>query len=140
MSANDPVQSHRKVAVGSDRNFGLVFAAFFVLVAALPALHGGPIRWWALAPAAAFAAVAWLWPALLRPLNRVWFAFGMLLHHVVNPLIMAAMFYGAITPVAVLMRRLDKDVLRLKRDDAAETYWVPREQPAPAPKSMSKQF
>jgi hypothetical protein len=61
-----------------------------------------------------------------------------LLHHVVSPVIMALMFYGAILPMALLLRALGKDVLRLKRESDTASYWIPREPPAPG--SMSKQF
>lgn len=140
MAANEPVVSHRKVVASSDRSFGLVFAAFFAVVALLPAIHGAPPRWWALVLAAAFAAIAFIAPRVLHPLNRAWTALGLLLHHVVNPLIMAIMFYGAILPMALLLRALGKDLLRLKREPEATSYWIPREPPAPAPGSMSKQF
>ena len=136
MAANEPVVSHKKVVIGSDRSFGLVFAGFFAIVALLPATHGGAVRWWALALAAAFAAVAFAVPRLLHPLNRAWYALGMLLHHVVNPIILAFMFYGAILPMALLLRLLGKDLLRLKREPQAASYWIPREPPG----SMSKQF
>jgi hypothetical protein len=140
MAANEPVVSHRKVVAGSDRSFGLVFAGFFALVALLPAIHGAQPRWWALGLAGAFAAAALRAPRLLHPLNRVWFALGLLLHHVVNPVIMALMFYGAILPMALLLRALGKDLLRLKREPQAASYWIAREPPAPAPRSMNKQF
>lgn len=140
MTTNEPVVSHKKVVIGSERSFGLVFAGFFALVALLPALHGAPIRYWALALAAAFAAVAFVMPRLLRPLNRVWAALGLALHHVVNPLVMAVMFYGAILPMALLLRALGKDLLRLKRDPQAASYWIARDPPGPAPDSMRKQF
>lgn len=140
MAANEPVVSHRKTVAGSDRSFGLVFAGFFAIVALLPLLHGGPVRLWALAVAAVFMAAAFFAPRLLHPLNRVWFALGMLLHHVVNPVVMAVMFYGAILPMALLLRALGKDLLRLKREPQAASYWIPREPPAPEPGSMSKQF
>jgi Saxitoxin biosynthesis operon protein SxtJ len=140
MAANEPVVSHRKVVMGSNRSFGLVFGGFFVLVALAPAIHGAPIRPWALAVAAAFIAAAFFAPRLLQPLNRVWFQLGLLLHHVVNPIIMAVMFYGAILPMALLLRALGKDLLRLKRDPNANSYWIEREPPGPAPGSMSKQF
>jgi hypothetical protein len=50
------------------------------------------------------------------------------------------MFYAAILPMALLLRALGKDILRLKREPQAASYWIPREQPAPAPGLMSKQF
>ncbi len=140
MATNEPVVSYRKAQIGSDRSFGLVFAGFFALVALLPLLHGGALRWWALIVAAAFAAVAFFIPRLLHPLNRLWFALGLLLHHVVNPVVMAAMFYGAIMPMAFLVRWLGKDLLRLKHDPQATSYWIVREPSGPASDSMRKQF
>lgn len=140
MAASESTVSHRKVVAGSDRSFGLVFAAFFAVVALLPLVHSGAPRLWALAVAAAFGAVALAVPRWLRPLNRVWFAFGMLLHHIVNPVVMAVMFYGAILPMALLLRALGKDLLRLKREPEAMSYWIVRTPPGPAPHSMNKQF
>lgn len=138
METNEPVVSHKKVVMGSNRSFGLVFAVFFALVALLPVVHGAPLRWWALGVALVFAAAAFFAPSLLRPLNWVWFKIGLALHHLVNPVIMAVMFYGAILPMALLLRALGKDLLRLKREPESASYWIPRETPAPG--SMSKQF
>ena len=40
---------HKYVIEGSfDRNFGLVFTAFFLVVASLPLIHGNGLRLWAL--------------------------------------------------------------------------------------------
>jgi hypothetical protein len=140
MATNEPVRTYRKLTVGSDRNFGLVFAAFFALVALGPLVHGGSMRWWALVVSACFVACAFLAPKILKPLNLLWFKLGLALHHIINPIVMAAMFYGAILPMALLLRVLGKDLLRLKREPESASYWIPREPPAPAPGSMSKQF
>ena len=126
--------------MGSNRSFGLVFGVVFIVVALLPVVHGAPIRWWALGVAGAFFAAAVLAPRVLTPLNRVWFALGLVLHRVVNPVIMAMMFYGAILPMALLLRVLGKDLLRLKREPNAASYWIARDPPGPAPGSMTKQF
>jgi len=126
--------------MGSNRSFGLVFGVVFIVVALLPVVHGAPIRWWALGVAGAFFAAAVLAPRVLTPLNRVWFALGLVLHRVVNPVIMAVMFYGAILPMALLLRVLGKDLLRLKREPNAASYWIARDPPGPAPGSMTKQF
>jgi len=138
MAASEPVVAHRKVVSSSDRSFGLVFAAFFGLIGLWPLVHSASPRWWAVAAAAAFALAAFVAPAVLRPLNRAWLAFGMLLHAIVNPVVMAVMFYGAIVPMGLLLRALGKDLLRLKPDPAAPSYWITREPPAPG--SMRKQF
>jgi predicted membrane metal-binding protein len=126
----------------SDRSFGLVMAGFFALVALFPLLHGplSSIRWWALVVAAAFLALALLWTAPLRPLNRAWLKLGLLLSKIVSPIVMTVLFYATVTPIGVLMRWAGKDPLRLRRDTTAASYWIPREPPGPAPDSMKQQF
>jgi hypothetical protein len=140
MASHEPVQSHSEPKIGSDRGFGLVFAAVFLIIAILPLLRNAPVRWWALVATAAFALAALVAPSVLRPLNQIWFTFGMALHHVVNPIVMGAIFFVAVTPTALIMRAFGKDPLRLERDRASATYWVARDRPAPAPRSMTRQF
>ena len=126
----------------SDRSFGFVMAAFFALVALFPLLHGplSSVRWWALVVAVAFLASALLWTAPLRPLNRAWLKLGLLLSRIVSPIVMMVLFYATVTPVGALMRWAGKDPLRLRRNTAAASYWIPREPPGPAPDSMKQQF
>jgi len=140
MSSNEPIIPHRKVAPGSARSFGLVFSVLFVALALLPLLHGKPARWWALGPAVLLLAAALLAPRLLAPLNLLWFRLGLAMHAVVNPIVMAVMFYGAVVPMGLLLKALGKDLLQLRWQPAAETYWIRRNPPGPAPGSMSKQF
>lgn len=140
MSANEPIDSRRKVIVGSERNFGIVFAAFFALVGLGPLYHGGTIRYWAIVVSLVFLICAFGLPWVLRPLNRLWFKFGLLLHHIVNPIIMGVLYFGAVVPMGLLLVLLGKDLLRLKFDRAAKSYWIPRDLPAPPPGGMTKQF
>lgn len=140
MSGEAPVSYGRKVAMGSERSFGIVFACVFALIGFVPWLLGHGWRPWALIVAAVFLAVALVYPRLLAPLNYVWFKFGLLLHHIVNPVIMALIFFGAVLPTALMVRAFGKDLLRLKRDPQAKSYWIEREPPGPAPESMTRQF
>lgn len=141
---NSPVnelQSHAApVQMGSERSFGLVFAALFAVIALWPLKSGGDIRLWALGAAAAFAVLALALPRALKPLNIVWFKFGMLLHHVVTPLVMGLLFFLTVTPVGLLMRATGKDPMRLKRDAKADSYWIARTPPGPSADSMKTQF
>ena len=140
MATNEPNQSYRKLTVGSDRNFGIVFAVVFAIIAIGPLVHGGLIRWWAIAIGACFLACGFLVPQWLRPLNLLWFKFGLALHHVINPIVMGAVYYGAFVPMGLVMQAMGKDLLRLKRDEKSASYWITREPPGPLPGSMSKQF
>ena len=130
----------QEVKLGSERGFGFVFAVVFALVGAWPLTGDGPPRWWSLAVAGVFVALALAAPRALAPLNRLWFRFGLLLHRVINPLVMGLLFYVAVTPTGLIMRLLGKDLLGRRFDPEAETYWISREPPGPEPGSMKNQF
>ena len=128
------------VSSSSNRSFGLVFAAVFTIIGLWPWLFGGEVRIWSLVVGAAFLGVAWLWPAALAPLNRVWTRFGMLLHRIVSPVVLGVMFFVVVTPTGLLMRALGKDPLRLRLDRNAGSYWIDRQPPGPAPDTLNNQF
>lgn len=125
---------------GSDRGFGIVMAAVFAIIAAFQLWFASP-RWWIwLAIAAAFAGVAWLYPPLLRPLNYLWFRFGLLLHRIISPVVMALIFFGAVMPIGLLMRLFGNRPLTPTFEPDATSYWVPRRDGTPPPGSMKNQF
>jgi hypothetical protein len=140
VSANEPIVAHRKVVAGSNRSFGIVFAVVFGLIGAWPLVSGNPPRLWAAGIAIAFAIVALAAPHWLAPLNRLWFRVGLLLHRVVNPVVMGLIFFLTVVPIGLLMRAFGKDPLRLRREPAADSYWIARVPPGPEPGSMSRQF
>jgi hypothetical protein len=124
----------------SDRTFGLVFAAFFLIVGALPLFKGGAPRLWSFGVAAVFLVIALAVPRLLAPLNRVWTKIGLLLNSVVSPLVMGLLFYAVVMPVGMLMRAMGKEPLRLRLQRDAKSYWIKRQPPGPAPDTMKNQF
>jgi hypothetical protein len=136
----EPTIERAPAAESSDRSFGLVFAAVFSIIACWPLLHWQSPRWWALPVAVAFAAVALGRPQLLHPLNRVWQALGRLLHKIVSPLVMGAVFFAAVTPTGWIMRLRGKDPLSLKRRPDLRSYWVRRQPTRPEAETMKNQF
>ena len=124
----------------SDRSFGLIIAAFFLIVALWPVIRTEPVRWWALGLAGTFAVLALLWTPALAPFNKLWMKLGLLLYTIVNPVVLGLLFYLTVTPIALLMRLLHKDPLRLRREPDATSYWIHRSPPGPTPESMKNQF
>ena len=106
----------------------------------LPLISGGHPRIWSLGVSGAFLVVALVIPKILHPLNVVWMKFGALLNSIVSPLVLGMLFFVTITPLGVLMRAFGKDLLRLKFDKSADSYWIKRDPPGPPPESMSNQF
>ena len=139
-STHESFSRDEEIVVGSDRTFGLVMAGAFAVVSALNVWHAGRIWPWTATLAAIFVVAALLRPALLNPLNRIWMKFGLLLHKIVNPVIMALLFYGTVLPTGLIARAMGKDLLRLKREPDAASYWIVRAPPGPAPDTMKDQF
>jgi hypothetical protein len=130
-----------EIIVGpSDRNFGFTMAAVFALIGGY-GLYKASSHWpiW-LGIAAVFAIVTVVRPQLLGPANRAWLKLGLLMYKVVNPVIMAILFFGAMLPIGLLMRMSGKDFLRLARDPSAPSYWLPRVDERPQSESMKQQF
>jgi Saxitoxin biosynthesis operon protein SxtJ len=140
VQTHQPHPDEREVVGPSDRAFGLTFAGVLAAAGLLPLLRGGGVRTWALAAAAVFLAAALARPAVLAPLNRVWLRLGLLLHRIVNPVVLAIVFYAVITPMGLLMRLARNRPLKLGFDPAVRSYWTPRDPPGPAPETMTRQF
>ena len=125
---------------GSDRSFGIVFAVFFAIIGLIPAFYGRSPVWSLLTISIFFLLVAMVAPRLLAPLNRLWTRFGILLHKVVSPLILAIIYFALFTPIGLLMRVFGKDSIARKVDPNSSTYWLKRHPPDPTSDSLHKQF
>jgi hypothetical protein len=139
-SSHESFEREEKVEGPSNRSFGLTFAAVFGLLALAPLVFGGRLRWWAVALAAAFAALALLVPAVLAPVNRAWLRLGLLLHAVVSPIVLGIVFFLVLTPTAWLVRVFGKDLLHLTFDRDAPSYWIERHPRGPDRETMRHQF
>jgi hypothetical protein len=125
--------------VASSRSFGLLLAAVFLVVAALSYWsHGHAYAYWGTS-AAILLAIALAMPRVLAPLKRLWLKLGKLLHLVVSPLILSAIYVLVFIPVGAIIRLFGKDLLSLKRDRVATSYWIGRAG-GPAPESLKDQF
>jgi predicted membrane metal-binding protein len=140
MQTHEDLSRAQNVKASSDRFFGLTFFAVFLIIALWPLLSRGSIQPIALGLALAFLAVSLIVPRWLAPLNRLWLKFGELLHRITSPIILGIMFFGVITPVGWLMRLAGKDLLRMKFDREAPSYWIKREPPGPDKASLKRQF
>jgi hypothetical protein len=133
--------SRRETPRGSsNREFGLVFTGLFAIV--------GGVQWWTqsawwwswLIAAAVVLFLALAWPAALAPFNRLWTKFSLLLFRIVNPIVMAILFFLVVLPTGLLMRLAGKDPMNRRFAPAAPSYWIHRDPAGPAPDTMKNQF
>ena len=138
---HERLEADAEPAGGSPRGFGLLFATVAAAFALWPlAADGAVSRWPLLAGGGTLAAVAWLAPHWLAAPNRWWTRLGLLLQRLVSPLMLAVIYFVVITPTGLAMRLFRHDPLRLRQAPDAESYWIERTPPGPAPATMADQF
>ena len=121
----------------TDRSFGLTVGACLAVLGAVALWRGRAVGFGLLPLGAVLFILGIAAPRLLAPVNRAWGWIGHRLHLVTSPVVMAVLFYGAVTPVGLLMRTFGKDPLRRRLDPAAPSYWIPR---PPGESGMTRQF
>ena len=129
-----------EVVSSSDRSFGLLFAGLFGLIGVAKLWHASDLGWLWLGAAGTSLTIALIAPAILAPANRAWLKLGLLMHCVVEPVVMGLVFFLTVTPIGLVMRLAGKDLLRLKWDRQAASYWIARTPPGPLPESLRQQF
>ena len=124
------------IKIGTNRSFGIVFFLVFIIISLYPLLNAENIRVWSLIISIIFLVLGLINSKLLNPLNKIWFTFGLLLGKLVSPIIMGIIFFLVVTPTALFMKLLKKDMLNLKFNKK-NTYWIEKS----GPKSkMKNQF
>jgi hypothetical protein len=114
------------------RKFGLTMAVAFGLFAAL--FWWRDRSWWVYVGgvAALFGVFGLLAPRLLGPVERGWMKVAELLGAVMTRVVLTVGFLIAVTPVGLFMRMRGKDLLKLKFEPEADTYWEPVEPDGPS--------
>ena len=134
------VSDNKNRSKTSNKTFGYFFAGIFMVLAILSfRLNYSLATISTVLIAIFFFFAATFYPSSLRTLNQLWYSFGILLGKVVNPFIMAILFFLIVTPVAVFTRKIGRDELSLKWSKK-KTYWVLRRPPGPSPESFRELF
>ncbi len=107
----------------SNKNFGIVFFVVFFLIGVYPLIYNDEINFWALSISFIFLILGLIKSRLLTPLNNLWFKFGILLGKIMSPFIMGAIFFLVVTPIGLLLKLFNKDVLNLSFNDK-KSYWI----------------
>lgn len=78
-------------------------------------------------------------PKIISQLNKLWLQFGLLLSKISSPIILAVIYFLLLTPIALFLRLLGRDELRIHKQHKL-TFWIERDQKRIDPDSFKKQF
>ena len=117
-----------EVELPSNKKFGYFFTILFSLLA----LYFYTKELVSLTYIMSLASVGLLFisvtkPEILLPLNKLWMRFGLVLAMLVSPIVLGAIFFGLFTPIALVMRLIGRDELRLKFNKKP-SHWIVRKE------------
>lgn len=122
------------------RDFGITFGVILGILA-------GALWWKGKDTYAIFAmlSVAFFFfglvlPRLLKPLQKAWMTFAVILGWVMTRFILSVLFYVVFTSIGGILRLFGKKFLGLKRDKSKKSYWIYREQVPFDRERYEKQF
>jgi len=120
------------------RTFLAIWAGIFAILALFPLLkdYANTPRVWALI-ACGISLALLAFPRVITPVYRLWIVLGEGIGFVISRTILAILFFGIFTPVALVFRLIGRDVLAQKPDKSAPSYFKVRAQ---QPQSMKNQF
>tara|TARA_B100000886_G_C20330192_1_gene452050 strand:+ start:259 stop:639 length:381 start_codon:yes stop_codon:yes gene_type:complete len=125
-----------KPKIGSNRSFGIVFFIVFLTISLWPLLNSNEIRIWSLVVSIIFLTLGLINSKTLTPVNKLWFKFGIFLGNIIAPIVMGIIYFVVVTPIALLLKVFNKDVLSLKKSKNS-SYWKNKEK---YNSSMKNQF
>tara|TARA_B100001059_G_C17280694_1_gene308092 strand:- start:91 stop:489 length:399 start_codon:yes stop_codon:yes gene_type:complete len=128
-----------EVELPSNRKFGFFFTFVFTLVAVY-FFTTTNLQWtYAFSITALFFLLITLIKSeALLPLNKLWMRFALLLGMIISPVVLGIIFFGLVTPYALVMKMFGRDELRLKIKKN-QTNWKKRSQIKPQT-DFTKQF
>lgn len=113
------------------RKFGFIMGFMFLLISGLSIWKHAEITRLAvvmLTIGLVFAVLAISKPILLARTEKLWMRLGEKLGSLMTVVILTLIYYLIVTPLGCITRLMGEDLLKLKMDKKAETYWIKRGQ------------
>jgi len=123
------------------KEFGLTIGIVLVILGSLVAWRGKrELSQYILGPGALFITLALTLPGVLKPLQKIWMGFSVVMGFFVSRIILFILFYAVLTPMGFLTRLLGKDILDQKIDKSTESYWHGRDAGTKNKESYENQY
>ena len=112
------------IKASSIRSFGIVFYLVFIIIALYPLLNNHEIRFWSLIIGFIFLFFGMVESPLLKPLNLIWFKFGLFLGKMIAPIIMGIVYFIVVFPTFLILKLFKRNYLNIKYERNKNSYWI----------------
>lgn len=117
---------NNNIELPSNHKFGYFFTFIFFIASMYFFFKEINITFYALGTCSIVLLLVTFFKAeILRPLNKLWMGFGLVLGTIISPIVMGAIFFIIFTPIGILMRLFGRDELLLQFK-TKPSYWNKR--------------
>lgn len=109
------------------RNFGLTVGIVLVVLSLLLFYFEYNSYMYFSTPGGLLIILGIVFPSALRPVQKIWMTFAVVMGFVMSRVILTIIFYLVVTPIGLLAKLFRKDFLDLSIDKNRKSYWNIRE-------------
>jgi hypothetical protein len=106
------------------RKFGFTVGIVLIVLGGLFWWRGKEFYVYILAAGGLLLFFGWVWPVVLKPIQKVWMTLAIVLGWFMTRVILSVLFYLVFVPIGRIARLFGKDFLNLTLDSSAESYWI----------------
>ena len=122
------------------RNFGITIGIILLIVAGFLFYKEKDSFQLFIYIAGSFISLGFLIPIILKPIYLVWMIFAVILGWFMTRFILSLLFFLVVTPIALLLKVIGKDLLGLKKQEIQGSYWNRRNSDKEQNQNYEKQF
>lgn len=122
------------------RKFGVIVGIAFGLLGTLFWWRGKALYYCFFILSTILILFGLIMPILLKPIQKVWMTFAILMGWLMTRVILIILFYFVLTPIAFIARLFRKDFLNLRFNGNVDSYWIPKRTKKIEKTDYEKQF
>ena len=117
---------NKNIVLPSNQKFGYFFIFVFLITSIYFYFRENNMAFYVLGTCSIVFFLVTLFKAeILKPLNKLWMSFGLVLGMIVSPIVMGVIFFMIFTPIGILMRLFGRNELLL-HFKIKPSYWTKR--------------
>jgi len=122
------------------REFGLTVGIIFIILGSIALWRGKQIYLYLLIPGILLVFFGLIHPAILKPLQKIWMSFSIVIGFFMSHIILSVLFYLVLTPIGLVMRLFGKDILDQRIEKNKISYWKDIENKVKPKESYERQY
>ncbi len=108
------------------KEFGTVVGGVLLALAGCLFWKEKPNAVYFLATGTALVVSGVLFPTVLKPFQKIWMSFAVIMGFFMSHVVLGILFYGVLTPIRIMTVLFRRELLDLKIDKSQKSYWIYR--------------